>query len=217
MKNSSPRSVGLFSLLLLASAWLSAKTLDGQVTRVIDGDTITFMTQKGVELRIRLADIDAPELNQPWGKVAKNTLNTWALGERGYITIVDTDRYKRKVGYLFVDDANLNQRLVANGLAWVYVEYLRDTSLINTQEHAKKLNKGLWSSSNPVNPSKWRSNRRITQLQSTPKRISKGHVKKSRSGICHAPGTTYYSRTLIFQKYESIETCLSSGGRLPKG
>jgi hypothetical protein len=42
-------------------------------------------------------------------------------------------------------------------------------------------------------------------------------VKKSRSGICHAPGTAYYPRTLQFTPYESIEACLASGGRLPKG
>jgi hypothetical protein len=44
-----------------------------------------------------------------------------------------------------------------------------------------------------------------------------GVVKKSRTGICHAPGTTYYAQTLNFISYESIEACLASGGRLPKG
>jgi hypothetical protein len=44
-----------------------------------------------------------------------------------------------------------------------------------------------------------------------------GIVKKSRSGICHAPGTAYYARTQDFTAYESIEACLDSGGRLPKG
>ena len=44
-----------------------------------------------------------------------------------------------------------------------------------------------------------------------------GVVKKSRSGICHAPGTTYYAQTHRFTAHESIEACLASGGRLPKG
>jgi len=42
-------------------------------------------------------------------------------------------------------------------------------------------------------------------------------VKKSRSGICHAPGTTYYAQTQRFTAFDSIEACLASGGRLPKG
>ncbi len=40
-------------------------------------------------------------------------------------------------------------------------------------------------------------------------------VKKSSTGICHAIGTTYYSRTLNFTPYSSIADCLASGGRLP--
>jgi hypothetical protein len=44
-----------------------------------------------------------------------------------------------------------------------------------------------------------------------------GVVKKSRTGICHAPATTYYAQTQHFIAYESIEACLASGGRLPKG
>jgi hypothetical protein len=44
-----------------------------------------------------------------------------------------------------------------------------------------------------------------------------GVVKKSRTGICHAPGTTYYAQTLHFTVYKSVEACLASGGRLPKG
>ena len=46
---------------------------------------------------------------------------------------------------------------------------------------------------------------------------STGIIKKSRSGICHAPGTTYYSRTLIYTPYATMAECLASGGRLPAG
>ncbi len=41
-------------------------------------------------------------------------------------------------------------------------------------------------------------------------------VKKSKSGICHSAGSTYYSRTKNFIPYESMEACLKSGGRRPK-
>ena len=46
---------------------------------------------------------------------------------------------------------------------------------------------------------------------------STGIIKKSKSGICHAPGTTYYSRTLIYTPYATMAECLASGGRLPRG
>jgi hypothetical protein len=41
-------------------------------------------------------------------------------------------------------------------------------------------------------------------------------VKMSRSGICHAPGTTYYARTQNFMPYPSIGACIAAGGRLPR-
>jgi hypothetical protein len=42
-------------------------------------------------------------------------------------------------------------------------------------------------------------------------------VKLSKSGnLCHAPGTTYYNRTIHFIEYKTLEDCLSDGGRLPK-
>lgn len=42
-------------------------------------------------------------------------------------------------------------------------------------------------------------------------------VKKSKSSICHRPNTEFYSRTKNFTAHETIEACLASGGRLPKG
>lgn len=44
---------------------------------------------------------------------------------------------------------------------------------------------------------------------------SGGIVKMSNSGICHAPGTTYYDRTKNFTPYDSLSACISAGGRMP--
>ncbi|WP_085297527.1 hypothetical protein [Cognaticolwellia mytili] len=41
-------------------------------------------------------------------------------------------------------------------------------------------------------------------------------VKKSKSGICHKKGSTYYARTKKFTSYPSMKSCLKSGGRRPK-
>jgi hypothetical protein len=41
-------------------------------------------------------------------------------------------------------------------------------------------------------------------------------VKMSKSGICHAPNTTYYNKTKNFTTYKSLDECLKAGGRLPK-
>lgn len=41
-------------------------------------------------------------------------------------------------------------------------------------------------------------------------------VKMSKSGICHAPSTTYYQQTKHFTPYPTLKDCLNAGGRLPK-
>jgi hypothetical protein len=45
---------------------------------------------------------------------------------------------------------------------------------------------------------------------------SAGVVKKSKSGICHAPSSSYYERTKNFTPFKTLDECLKSGGRLPK-
>ena len=41
-------------------------------------------------------------------------------------------------------------------------------------------------------------------------------VKMSKSGICHAPNTTYYNQTKNFTAYKTLDECLKAGGRRPK-
>ncbi|MBU3617333.1 hypothetical protein [Polynucleobacter sp. JS-Polo-80-F4] len=43
-----------------------------------------------------------------------------------------------------------------------------------------------------------------------------GPVKMSKTGICHAPNTTYYNQTKHFTQYPTLKDCLNAGGRMPK-
>ena len=42
-------------------------------------------------------------------------------------------------------------------------------------------------------------------------------IKKSSSGICHSPQSSWYERTKNYTAFDSLEACLAVGGRLPKG
>lgn len=42
-------------------------------------------------------------------------------------------------------------------------------------------------------------------------------IKQSSSGICHSPESPHYERTKRFQPFDTLESCLQAGGRLPKG
>jgi hypothetical protein len=54
------------------------------------------------------------------------------------------------------------------------------------------------------------------QTQRPPAQSEQAPVKKSNTGICHAPGTTYYVQTKSFTPFRTLDECLKSGGRLPK-
>ena len=41
-------------------------------------------------------------------------------------------------------------------------------------------------------------------------------VKKSKSGICHVPGSHYYVQTKHYVPFKTLDDCLKSGGKLPR-
>jgi micrococcal nuclease len=58
---------------------------------------------------------------------------------------VDTDRYGRIVGFVFVNDKNLNKELLSAGLAWHYKQYSRDPELARLEFEARSAKRGLWA------------------------------------------------------------------------
>ena len=56
----------------------------------------------------------------------------------------------------------------------------------------------------------------VTPVQAQGPAGASGSVKKSTTGICHAPGSTYYNKTKHFTPFKTLDECLKSGGRLPK-
>jgi len=112
-------------LLFAASGTVCADTLHGVVIVVIDGDTVLFKPDhyppgSRTFLKVRLADIDAPETGQPFGEAATEALKARVLKQRAQLEIVATDAYGRKLGHLTVDARSVNADMVRRGLAWAY-------------------------------------------------------------------------------------------------
>lgn len=80
--------------VLLSSASLGA-TLAGRVKRIVDGDTLVI-TSQGYDYRIRLAGIDAPERNQPWGEAATRELRRQVAGRFVVVDWNKKDRWQRR-------------------------------------------------------------------------------------------------------------------------
>ena len=74
---------------------------------------------------------------------------------------VDTDRYGRMAGRVYVGDTDVNAELIKGGHAWVYRQYVTDPSLFALEEQAKANGRGLWGLPEAqVQPWEWRRERR---------------------------------------------------------
>lgn len=137
----------------LSSASLA---LDGRVVGVADGDTLTVLDSSKQTHKVRLAEIDAPEKAMPFGQRAKQRLSDLCYLKNASITKVDTDRYGRVVARVSCDGVDVNHRLVAEGMAWVYRQYATTQSFYLAEEDARKARIGLWRDSDPTPPWLWR-------------------------------------------------------------
>ena len=140
--------------LSFAVGFLSAYTPLENI-RVVDGDTIRAET-KGKEIKIRLVEIDAPEMNQPFGAQSKNFLNRLLYEKDVTLISQGKDRYGRVLGNLFSNELNVNMLMVKFGFAWVYDKYAKNSSLYKHQDQAKAENLGLWQAKDPIAPWVWR-------------------------------------------------------------
>ena len=140
--------------LCLAVGFLNAYTPLENI-RVVDGDTIRAEA-KGKEIKIRLVEIDAPEMNQPFGAQSKNFLNRLLYEKDVTLIAQGEDRYGRVLGNLFSNELNVNMLMVKFGFAWVYDKYAKNSSLYVYQDQAKAKNLGLWRAKDPIAPWVWR-------------------------------------------------------------
>lgn len=130
--------------------------IQGKVIRVLDGDTIEVLQDKK-PVRIRLANIDAPEKKQAFGRWSANQLKALLAGQSVTVSYTQTDRYGRIIGRVFTTNGTDASRfMVQSGAAWVYERYNEDESLPALQREAQEQKRGLWADANPVPPWEWR-------------------------------------------------------------
>lgn len=123
-----------------------------RVVGVHDGDTVTCLDESNQQQKVRLAEIDAPEIGQDYGKVSREALAEMVFGKTVDVTEDGKDRYGRWIGHLSSNGVDVNRQMIATGNAWHYVDYSRDTSLAALQTQAQSQRLGLWAQPSPVAP-----------------------------------------------------------------
>ena len=143
---------------LLAASGCAHAELHGKVIRVIDGDTVDVLVD-GHPVRIRLAQIDAPEHDQPFGTRSKQQLAAFIYRRNVSVEESGHDRYRRTIGTIFVDGKDVNREMVAAGMAWAFRRYLKDSRVLELEHAAQLARRGLWIDPAPIAPWIWRRNR----------------------------------------------------------
>ena len=128
-----------------------------RVVGVQDGDTLTCLDENNQQQKVRLAEIDAPELGQDFGKVSREALASMVFGKTVEVVDDGKDRYGRWIGHVIVNGSDVNREMVATGNAWHYAAYSKDQSLAQLQSQARAQQIGLWAQPNPVAPWQFRS------------------------------------------------------------
>lgn len=156
--------LAIFASLYGESHPVLADSFTGIVARVIDGDTIVVRVASAVTnvatsnacplacgslQRVRLAEIDAPELDQDYGEESKKALAELVMNKQVRIEYSEKDFFGRIVGRVYVPKADsipvdVNAALIAGGHAWWYKKYSDSKALRQLHESAKAGKIGLW-------------------------------------------------------------------------
>lgn len=147
-----------FAVFFLFSMPAQAEALSGRIVAISDGDTLTLLTPEKTQVKIRLAEIDAPEKGQPYGEKSKQILSGLVFGKEVSVQSQSKDRYGRVLGRVFIDGIDVNLRLVEQGAAWAYDQYLTDQNIKKAETSARESNIGLWAleADQIVPPWEWR-------------------------------------------------------------
>jgi micrococcal nuclease len=132
----------------------------GVVTYVVDGDTVHVRpVDGGKPVSIRVDGIDAPEICQPGVASSRDALKQRALGQRVAVHGRLHDDYGRLLARIVLNDEDLGEWMVAQGLAWSYRYSNNAGPYAVEQRRAKAAGLGLFSrvhAASPVYPRAFR-------------------------------------------------------------
>ena len=160
-------------LLLITANIAIAEEYDAKVIVVIDGDTLVVL-HNNAKVKIRMANIDAPEKDQPFGMQARQVMFGMVFKKQVHIDSVTVDKYGRTVALVTMNGLNINEEMVKRGMAWEYSYYKPGRIYMALQSEAQQEHRGLWSQTNPIAPWIWRRTHPSVKW-SSPK-----HEKKSK-------------------------------------
>jgi uncharacterized repeat protein (TIGR01451 family) len=179
-------SVCLLGLFVCFGSVAKAASMYGKVIEVVDGDSIVIESFNR-PVKIELMGIDAPELKQNYGDVARQhlldlvfnktvTVEYFGLGEDGSIP-----------GKVFLDKMDVAAQMVRDGVAWYdksNANRLSETErqiYADSEQAARNERRGIWQESKPLAPWEFRQNPTLAQVTQTPDKAESSTTRPARS------------------------------------
>lgn len=144
-------------LVLVLSASLARAAEVGEVTRVVDGDTIKVQIGRKTET-VRLIGVDTPESVHPerpveyFAKEASAFTKRMALGQRVRLEddaeCTNRDKYQRLLRYVYLPNGKLlNGEIIRQGYGFAYTKYpfSRMDEFRKLERKAREKGRGLWA------------------------------------------------------------------------
>lgn len=82
------------------------------------------------------------------------------FGQTVRVEVIDVDRYRRKVGRIYLGARFVNMELVRDGFAWRYPQYDEPGEFAPAETEAREHRRGLWADPHPLAPWEYRREKR---------------------------------------------------------
>lgn len=170
--------LSLIAATMAQGANTSSQVFTAEVIAVLDGDTL-LVTRGGKPVKLRLAEIDAPEVGhagaqkaQPYGTASQKSLADLVMRKRVQVESRAVDDYGRIVATVSIAGLNVNHEQVRRGMAWEYSRFHSNRELMALQREAQQARRGLWAGEDNIEPTLWRRQHPSTPFAAKPVDVS---------------------------------------------
>lgn len=149
--------LAVFTGLFLLTPDAKASSLFGKVIEINDGDAITVFNLNR-PVRVKLLGIDAPEVGQVFGDVARKHLSDLVYDKSVLVEYWGIAANGSLVGRVLVNGTDVGAQMIRDGAAWFdpnnQSRLIESDRLVYQQSEsaARSERRGLWQGENPVAP-----------------------------------------------------------------
>ena len=144
---------------IIISCFVSADaaSLFGKVIEVNSGDVITIFNLNR-PVRVKLMGVDAPEMNQAFGEVAKKHLADLVFEKSVVVEYAGIAADSSLTGRVLLNDADIGAQMIRDGAAWFDPNSGNRLNSTNrdvyeqSEQAARSEKRGLWQQESPVAP-----------------------------------------------------------------